>query len=118
MRSPPRSSTAQRGVSQLTITNVTENVTFSTNERSRSAQRLSAEWIEEAPWSGSVLPLADFGTVSFSDCSATMNGETGGIDDSLWQYDSITMETSGGADKAVPSALADGASFTVTWSHE
>jgi hypothetical protein len=26
---------------------------------------LSAEWIEEAPYSGGILPLADFGTAQF-----------------------------------------------------
>lgn len=108
-----------KGNFALTITNVTEGVSFTTNQREHSAQRLSAEWIEEAPWSGGVLPLADFGTVDFFDCSASMGNHTGTIDDILWQFDSITMQTSGGASKAVPSDLSSGgADFTVTWEHE
>jgi hypothetical protein len=108
-----------KGTFELTITNVTEGVTFSTRQRAQSAQRLSAEWVEEAPWSGGVLPLADFGTVGFAYCSATMNGHAGAIDDGLWQYDSVTMETSGGTVKAQPSSLsADGESFLVAWEHE
>ena len=63
-----------KGIFELTITNETEDVTFSLTQRAPSAQRLSAEWVEEAPWSGGVLPLADFGTVSFSDCFAVMDG--------------------------------------------
>jgi hypothetical protein len=30
------------------------------------SSRMSAEWIEEAPYSGGILPLADFGTANFS----------------------------------------------------
>jgi len=108
-----------KGAFTLTIINVTEDVSFSITQRSPSAQRLSAEWIEEAPWSGGALPLADFGTVDFFDCSATMNGSTGTISDDQWQKDAITMETSDGTDKAVPSVLSsDGTSFSVTWYHE
>jgi hypothetical protein len=111
-----------KGVFTLTITNQDETdesgnpVTFSITQRAPSAQRLSAEWIEEAPWSGGVLPLADFGTVDFSGCSATMDGDTGAIDDAVWQYDAITMQTSDGADKAEPSGLRhSGTAFSVTW---
>jgi Peptidase A4 family len=114
-----------KGAFTLTITNLSVNdksgnfVRFSTTQRAPSAQRLSAEWIEEAPWSGGVLPLADFGTVDFSDCYATMDSYTGPIKDTQWQYDRITMETSGGMVKAQPSVLkGSGTSFSVTWYHE
>ena len=84
-----------------------------------TSSRSSAEWIEEAPSSAGVLPLADFGTASFSGCSATMNGHTGAINDSNWQYDSITMERADGTDKAVPSDLSSGGDgFTITWYNE
>lgn len=114
-----------KGAFTLTITNLSVNdengnpVSFSITQRAPSAQRLSAEWIEEAPWSGGVLPLAHFGTVDFLYCSATMNGPTGAISDSQWQYDAITMETSDGTVKAQPSELQeDGTGFGVTWKHE
>jgi hypothetical protein len=115
-----------KGAFTLTIANLDVKdkktslpVTFSITQRSPSAQRLSAEWIEEAPWSSGVLSLADFGTVDFFDCYATMNGNTGAIDDDMWQYDAITMETSDGTVKAEPSVLSsDGAGFSVTWGHE
>ena len=116
---------ASKGAFTLTITNqdvMDESgnpVTFSITQRAPSAQRLSAEWIEEAPWSSSVLPLANFDTVEFFGCSATLNGHTGPINDSTWQWDAITMETSDDTPKATPSGLTGaGSSFTVTWSHE
>lgn len=101
---------------QLTIKDVTAGTTFSTVQTSNSAKRSSAEWVAEAPWSGGVLPLADFGTVLFSSSSATINGHTGTINDAKWRYDPITMTTSSGAPKATPSPLFNGgSSFSVAW---
>jgi len=106
------------GSFKLTLTNVTDNVTYSITQKASSALRLSAEWVEEAPWSGSVLPLADFGTVSFFNCRATMNGHNGAISDSAWQRDAINMQ-SGSTVKAVTSSLtSNGEGFTVAWEHE
>lgn len=105
----------------LSMTNTTTGQTFSTTQKAGNASRSSAEWIVEPPYAGGVLPLADFGTMSFSDCTATINGVTGPIGDTHWQNDAITMQTSGGTVKATPSALDDTggvSSFDVTWSHE
>ncbi len=102
----------------LTLTDATTGKTFSTTQKANNVERSSAEWVAEAPSSMSgVLPLANFGTVSFSSCSATINGHTGSIDDSNWQNDAMTMVTSSGTTKAAPSALTGGNSFTVTWAH-
>jgi len=102
----------------LSIVNVTKDVRFSTTQRHK-AQRQSAEWIVEAPYSGGTLPLADFGTVTLSGCSATLGGSTGAISNSGWQYDAITMATHDGTVKAKPSGLSGGgAGFSVSWSHE
>jgi hypothetical protein len=85
-----------------------------------NAQRRSAEWIVEAPWSGGVLPLANFGIVKFDDAQFTdSTGTTYAIDSrGPGTYDSITMiDPSGGT--ATPSGLtnsAGGSSFTVTYS--
>jgi hypothetical protein len=104
------------GKFQLTITDITTKSSFSTIEKSPSAKRSSAEWIAEAPWSSGVLPLANFGTVSFSNSQATLNGITGTISNSNWKYDAITMTTSSGTVKAQPSSLSsDGSSFSITW---
>jgi len=107
-------------IANLDVTDGKSNpFTFSITQRAPSAQRLSAEWIMEAPWSGGVLPLANFGMVGFFYCFATMNEYTGAINDSQWQHDAITMGTSDGIIKAVPSRLSSkGTSFSVTWRHE
>ena len=98
----------------LTISDTTRGWTFSTNQTSRKARRGSAEWIAEAPSSsGGVLPLANFGTVSFSNCTA--NGVS---ISSNPNPDAITMVTSTGSVKAQPSGLGSGgSSFSVTWKH-
>jgi len=103
----------------LSIANLTRNVRYSTTQRCNKAQCSSAEWVMEAPWSGGVLPLADFGRIDFSGCSATVNGITGSIGNPAWQYDAMTMATSGGTVKALPTVLSpDGSSFSVIWYHE
>lgn len=97
----------------LTLKNVTTGQTFTTTQKS-NGQRQSAEWVMEAPWSGSVLPLANFGTIAFSSASATLNNHAGTVKD--FPSDQITMTDSSGNPKASPSALStDGGSFTVTW---
>jgi hypothetical protein len=100
---------------RLTITNVTTDDSFSTTQSSGSAQRLSAEWVMEAPWMGGVLPLANFGKIDFSDCQATSSNGTVGTPAS-WTSDEIVMETSDGTVKAQPSG--GGSSFSVSWEHE
>ncbi len=100
---------------QLTLQDATTGKTFVTTQNAR-ASRQSAEWVMEAPWSGGVLPLTNFGTINFSNSSATINGVTGSINNTLWQNDPITMVNSSGTSKATPSALSgDGKSFSVIW---
>lgn len=107
-------------------TKITDSTTgkSSTASDKVAAARTSAEWIAEAPSSFTgVLPLADFGTVQFgldytavggSD-NATVSGTNGAIG-SFGHVSSITMVSSGGKTKAVPSALSvDKTSFTVAW---
>jgi len=99
----------------LTLADATTGQTFTTTQKA-NAHRESAEWIAEAPWSGSVLPLANFGTMNFSNASATLNGATGTIGNPAWQHDQITMTNSSGTAKATPSTLSSGGSaFSVTW---
>ncbi len=90
----------------------------------------TAEWIAEAPsacdQSGNCqpLPLASFGTVSFTNASATANGHTGPISDPNWNAQPVALspDASGavsysqtGAAGAEPSAVSsDGTSFSIT----
>jgi hypothetical protein len=95
----------------LTIADSTQGWTFSTTQRLKSAALASAEVIAEAPSSRSgVLPLADFGTVSFA--NATANG----VSLASLNPDPITME-SGSTVKAQPSNISSSGSFSVTWKH-
>jgi hypothetical protein len=105
--------TTGSGSFTLTITDATQGWTQSVNARLKSAKLSSAEVIAEAPsGSGGVLPLANFGTVSFSNAKANgslLTSSTPGID-------GITMVTSSGTVKAQPSSIGSG-SFSVTWQH-
>lgn len=71
----------------------------------------SAEAVAEAPSSGGVLPLADFGTASFS--SVKVNGKTIGA----YHPQAINM-ASGSTEKAATSGLSGGDAFSVTWHHQ
>jgi peptidase A4-like protein len=96
----------------LTITDSTQGWTNTTNARLKSAKLASAEVIAEAPSSsGGVLPLANFGTVSFSGAKA--NGSL--LTSSTPHLDPITMQ-SGSTVKAQPGSISNGA-FSVAWKH-
>jgi hypothetical protein len=79
----------------------------------------SAEWIAEIPCSGkkgcTIGPLADFGSVSFT--NATANGMA--ISSSAFKSTELTMTTKDSQiTKARPSALsAGGTAFKATWVH-
>jgi hypothetical protein len=91
----------------------------------------SADWILEAPsvCSGNgncrILPLTDFGTMQFSNSSATSTGgHTGGPGHSAWTSNMLTLSdgasngpfTSSAGESAVPSALSShGSAFSVTF---
>jgi hypothetical protein len=81
---------------------------FTTLQKLNSAKLASAEAIVEAPWSGGVLPLANFGSTTFS--GVTANGTTMQSPPA----DGITMVNSTGGIKARPSNLKAG-SFSVAW---
>jgi hypothetical protein len=103
----------------LSIMDTTTGNSFTTTQTLAGAQRSSAEWIVEAPSGsfGHVLPLANFGQVTFSGASATINGTTGPIDDAAWQNTAIDM-VSKNKIIASTSALSDTggtSSFTVTF---
>jgi len=71
----------------------------------------SAEWIVEAPAAEvspggyTILPLADFGTVTFSNASATAGGHTGAVSDSHWSATEVQLTASGGLGAARAASL-------------
>jgi hypothetical protein len=105
---------------QLMINDITTGESFSITQRAAVAQESSAEWIVEAPsYSYRILPLADFGTVTFTNTQATLNGHIGTLNDASWQHDALTMTTPSGTVKAQPLALSNsGTSFSVAWRHQ
>ncbi len=103
----------------LTITDNTADWTFSTTQANINAQQASAECIEERP-DAVGLPLADFGSVTFTGCEATAgNGNGEGVATPIWDHRYKPYElANGGTVQAVASYLSDdGMQFTVTWLH-
>lgn len=97
---------------QLSISDSKHGWSYSTTQTMKHARLASAEWIAEAPsGSGGVLPLSDFGSVNFSNCTTNY----GAINASGQTVDQITMVTSSGQNKAVPSGLTGGTGFSVAW---
>ena len=99
---------------KLVLTDTTQNWTKTQTGTSPSGSGASAEIIAEAP-SGStsgnsVLPLADFKTMTFSDVQVD-GGKISDIDSAR----KIAMVDSDGSPMATVSALNSGDSFTVTW---
>jgi hypothetical protein len=92
----------------MTIKDSTEGWTKTTTKTSRGDARSSAEVIAEAPYDGGVLPLADFGKVTFD--SSTVDGS------SLSSFDptGINMVSSSGAAEATTSGFS-GDNFSITW---
>lgn len=102
------------GTFVLKLTDNTTHVpTFTTSQSSKKAQRTSVEWIMEGPSSGL---LSDFISVSFTGAQATIGGQTGSLG-SFGSADPITMVTNKEAPRAVPSTVAEGTAFGVTWQH-
>jgi Peptidase A4 family len=73
----------------------------------------SAEWVEEAPSAGRrILPLANFGSIAFSNASAVRDGQRQSIADLKGR--AITMIDRAGQALATPSPLGDdGGSFSI-----
>jgi hypothetical protein len=98
----------------IAFTNISRGQTYEVSRRYASSLS-SVEWIEEAPSAGrrGTLPLDNFGTVHFSQASATQ--DTRALSISQSGAHAITMITPGGQHLAEPSGIgADGESFSVT----
>jgi hypothetical protein len=123
----------------MTLANATTGQSFTKTATVASPDVSSAEWIAEAPSScnasGSrcqTLPLANFGTVSFSGVSATGDGVAGTPTTSAWSASAIALRGSSGVGlgrsrfgaaqgsvTATPGSLAtDGSTFAGTWAQQ
>jgi hypothetical protein len=111
-----------KGTFTVSLTNQTTGKAFQISQKMNNADRSSAEWIAEAPWSGGVLPLANFNKAQFGSyytnvqgtSSATVNGITAPIG-SFANNIAITMVDKDGLPKAQPSGLTNGSSFSIDW---
>ncbi|MFB7908686.1 G1 family glutamic endopeptidase [Kitasatospora sp. NPDC056076] len=100
------------GTFTLTLRNTTRGWSHSVAKTLKNAALASAEVIAEAPSSSTgVLPLADFGTVGFT--NAKVNGKSLGASNPSV----IDMATKDGVTKATTSGITDGTAFSVTWKH-
>ncbi|MGW7824442.1 G1 family glutamic endopeptidase [Streptomyces puniciscabiei] len=101
-----------KGSFTLQLTDTTQGWSHTKRARLRTAQRVSAEIIAEAPSdTNGPLPLANFGTVQFT--GATINGKPA----ETYNPDKIHM-VDGTTTKATTSPLTNGQNFTITWDNE
>jgi hypothetical protein len=104
----------QDGTWQIVIGNATTGQSYQRSV-TYSSSRSSAEWVEEAPAVGRrmLVPLDNFGTVTFSGATTVEGGQQRTIAQAGGQ--SITMSNAAGQPVAQPSVLGtDGSSFSVT----
>jgi hypothetical protein len=97
---------------EYTLADETQDWSVSTQQTESDAQLSSAEVIIEAPCctdSGGILPLADFGTVHFSNSEVDGSpiGDSGPVQ--------IIMVDNSGRDKDTVSSLSDNEDFSATW---
>lgn len=118
---------------KLFLANRSSGATFATQLSADHVDVTSAEWIVEAPsrcdsTGCQPLPLANFGSASFSAASATTAAHRGTIADPAWATTAITLSPHAnrgiGTDLALPGASAEatpgalsasGDAFTVTY---
>ncbi|MDA8081771.1 MAG: G1 family endopeptidase [Actinomycetota bacterium] len=92
----------------LSLTDTTTGTSWSATLSYKSSLA-SAEWIEEAPYSGGILPLANFGTATFDPGSA--NGGSPGLQSS----DGIVMSNPNGQTSNISAPDSDFDGFNACW---
>jgi hypothetical protein len=99
----------------MAIKDVTAGTSFSKTATQSGTSRNSAECIAERPSVGSSLSkLADFSSMKFSTCTATISGKNVGIG-SASTVNAITMVDNSGLTLASVSTTGGSGAFTVTW---
>jgi hypothetical protein len=104
----------------LSDNNVNNGKPYVTSTKLNQADRSSAEWIVEAPYSGGVLRLADFNITKFGFNNTSVSGTNSALISggpfNPANLISIIMTADNGAIKAQPLYLStDGTSFTDYW---
>ncbi len=97
----------------ITIKDVTRGEQFKKTVVYNSS-RLSAEWVVERPKvNGTVSTLADFGSVTFTECEATLDSFTGAIGN--FSYAQLVMQEENTALVSVSSLDGGESGFTVSY---
>jgi Peptidase A4 family len=110
---------ADRDSREVEFRNRSTGALFATEVTAWSLERGSAEWIAEAPASCftrdcTLLPLADFARVVFSNAQASAGRLHGSIEAAGWTTQAIEMKQLGRAQRVVVSRLSRrGSSFAV-----
>jgi hypothetical protein len=113
----------------MRLRNLTRHTVYTHKEQAPAVDLTSADWIVEAPsqcdgpGQCQVLPLTNFGTVSFTGAAAVGDGHAGTVADGAWTAtpiellsDDLLSPTTLGTG-AVPTEIgADGGSFSVSYS--
>jgi hypothetical protein len=105
--------TGTPGTYKLTITDNSESWSFSTTQSISGTAGASAECAVERP-SFLGLPLAPFGTATFTNCQAATGG---GPLHSIWDYPNLAVNLTSSSDtlSSVSGLSNDGTQFTATW---
>ena len=119
----------------MQVRNVTRNTVVTKIKLMAAPDTTSAEWVAEAPslcasnGACQTLSLADFGSVKFTNASATADGHTGSISDRAWTATAIDLvadnrgpsfgryaaELSTTADAVTTALTSRGTAFRVKW---
>ena len=110
---------ASTGQWQTSLTDVTNGNYLDSSQpcpAGSTCRNSSAEVITEAPASGGILPLADYGQMTYAAAQVTSrNGTRGDLaSNGLWSADSVTMDNAAGQ-TSTPSAVEGGQAFLTTW---
>ncbi len=104
----------------LRIRDLSTGASVSKTKRVAKLDASSPDWIVEAPASCAntgrcaILPLAKFGTVSFSHATATAKQHTGTIDDPDWTVTAIELQQQAGIGARGPGAFRDASARAMT----
>jgi hypothetical protein len=92
--------------------------TYQSSSRTQSplASRNGAEWIVEAPTvGGTIARVAAFGSVTFTNASAVINGVSSAINSSRWQSRALNLGSGGVTEDTTSVLTASGTSFVVSY---
>jgi hypothetical protein len=102
----------------ITINDTTTGQSFTTASQLGGAERSSAEWIVEPPTeNGAIVPLADFGKIAFTGCTAesiSHSGKIGSFGSTVLSFN-IVSEKKMKTMESTSALMSGGSKFTATW---